>query len=132
MLRRPPRAKLTDTLFPCTALVRYDHGVRQRRGVGDDFGQGPRRCCGGRGPVRPVTAHCLPVPCGRDDCTGIPAVASSASSERSREVFQSETRTTPASRDRVTPSDTAGGIFVRSEKHTSELQSLMRISYAVF
>src|SRR3546814_4276425 len=25
-----------------------------------------------------------------------------------------------------------GGLFVRSEEHTSELQSLMRISYAVF
>src|SRR3546814_3456564 len=27
---------------------------------------------------------------------------------------------------------TIGGFFVRSEEHTSELQSLMRISYAVF
>src|SRR3546814_4902102 len=26
----------------------------------------------------------------------------------------------------------AGGVFERSEEHTSELQSLMRISYAVF
>src|SRR3546814_2665451 len=28
--------------------------------------------------------------------------------------------------------DVAGGLCVRSEEHTSELQSLMRISYAVF
>src|SRR3546814_9685429 len=28
--------------------------------------------------------------------------------------------------------DGAGGIVLRSEEHTSELQSLMRISYAVF
>src|SRR3546814_3347376 len=28
--------------------------------------------------------------------------------------------------------DTAGGLLLRSEEHTSELQSLMRISYAVF
>src|SRR3546814_5821462 len=30
------------------------------------------------------------------------------------------------------PNPTAGGKHVRSEEHTSELQSLMRISYAVF
>src|SRR3546814_3473354 len=30
------------------------------------------------------------------------------------------------------PADAAGGVAARSEEHTSELQSLMRISYAVF
>src|SRR3546814_6630110 len=34
--------------------------------------------------------------------------------------------------DLVAPLDVALGIFDRSEEHTSELQSLMRISYAVF
>src|SRR3546814_1892926 len=32
----------------------------------------------------------------------------------------------------ATPGDTPGGRELRSEEHTSELQSLMRISYAVF
>src|SRR3546814_6622527 len=36
-------------------------------------------------------------------------------------------------RDRAAPlSDRQGGVRTRSEEHTSELQSLMRISYAVF
>src|SRR3546814_5516484 len=30
------------------------------------------------------------------------------------------------------PSEAEGGVALRSEEHTSELQSLMRISYAVF
>src|SRR3546814_1766662 len=34
--------------------------------------------------------------------------------------------------DRVAAQHRAGGIEQRSEEHTSELQSLMRISYAVF
>src|SRR3546814_3550867 len=32
----------------------------------------------------------------------------------------------------ITNGDSAHGLVVRSEEHTSELQSLMRISYAVF
>src|SRR3546814_3707836 len=33
---------------------------------------------------------------------------------------------------RVTPKGATGTVYGRSEEHTSELQSLMRISYAVF
>src|SRR3546814_5698268 len=81
MIRRPPRATRTDTLFPYTTLfrsiaateyARFPDLVRQFY----ELGPGLARCCGPR-PIR-----------------------------------------TPSS--------------ARSEEHTSELQSLMRISYAVF
>src|SRR3546814_8845196 len=71
MIRRPPRATRTDTLFPYTTLFRSIHVLATDAGVGDDVG------------------HC---------------------------------RNTPLE----------GSILPRSEEHTSELQSLMRISYAVF
>src|SRR3546814_3348834 len=35
-------------------------------------------------------------------------------------------------REPLTPTTLAGAALIRSEEHTSELQSLMRISYAVF
>src|SRR3546814_7887412 len=41
-------------------------------------------------------------------------------------------RTIPESSYIVSPGDTLRGVGNRSEEHTSELQSLMRISYAVF
>src|SRR3546814_9121671 len=41
-------------------------------------------------------------------------------------------RTVVGQRDGVERGECAGGIVQRSEEHTSELQSLMRISYAVF
>src|SRR3546814_10481429 len=73
MIRRPPRATRTDTLFPYTTLF--------------------RSACPGQD-----RAACSP-----------PNSTGPASARRS----------TPAPRH-------------RSEEHTSELQSLMRISYAVF
>src|SRR3546814_3375960 len=89
MIRRPPRSKRTDTLFPYTTLFRslalIQHaqlaiGVGDRRGRRNDLGE-PRACRG--------IALLLPLGAVRAQRT-------------------------------------------RSEEHTSELQSLMRISYAVF
>src|SRR3546814_10345058 len=103
MIQRPTRSTRTDTLFPCTTLLRSlgEVGTRSRRplirahtvavrvGVGDGD-------LGGQ-----VTWNAL---CHSDGCTG------------------GEYRHQGA---HVTES-------ARSEEHTSELQSLMRISYAVF
>src|SRR3546814_1863893 len=47
-------------------------------------------------------------------CLSVPSISCSQSSSNSRRLL------------------TSPGRFVRSEEHTSELQSLMRISYAVF
>src|SRR3546814_5310678 len=104
MLRRPPRSTRTDTLFPYTTLFRSS-GVAQ--GLPD------RRCFLGRlhGPrTRPA----------------------SGKPERTCRLVQGR----QAQALRVAPVQVRGSRASarrhRSEEHTSELQSLMRISYAVF
>src|SRR3546814_10470952 len=96
MIRRPPRATRTDTLFPYTTLVRSPSKGRWRRMFG--------------------------LPC------------SSTTSAHAREWI--------IGRGKLTATCTRTGSFFRgkrweretrrSEEHTSELPSLMRISYAVF
>src|SRR3546814_3602863 len=105
MIRRPPRSTRTDTLFPYTTLFRSDGivgGVLQRA---------------------PLQAGAV-VGVGRRD-------------QRQR-VARSLRRPQPGACGQhvapvlglalVHPQQAA----LRSEEHTSELQSLMRISYAVF
>src|SRR3546814_7845949 len=48
-----------------------------------------------------------------------------ASKENTRIVYQKQAQT-------LSEPESAWGDYLRSEEHTSELQSLMRISYAVF
>src|SRR3546814_2445846 len=97
MLRRPPRSKRTDTLFPYTTLFRSS---------GQDRELGPARF-------------------GR------------ASSHLARRAAPWE-RPISISRPLLSQADNEAPIVAelfsveRSEEHTSELQSLMRISYAVF
>src|SRR3546814_4780315 len=104
MLRRPPRTTLTYTLFPYTTLFRSDGRAACYTAVTMRHLQ--------RGMKRRVL-HL--------DRTG-----SAASGDVGR-----------GSRAAV-PRDCHGAVRgdhvlpVRSEEHTSELQSLMRISYAVF
>src|SRR3546814_4540959 len=102
MIRRPPRYTLTDTLFPDTTLFRSLE----------------RRMAGRKLP--PLTSLGLGNKCRDDsgvDCYGAAAVFPSSAA---RQV--STIRSTVCSGPRA----------ARSEEHTSELQSLMRISYAVF
>src|SRR3546814_12038758 len=92
MIRRPPRATRTDTLFPYTTLFRSPrHACLPDR----------RQLCG-----RAVQGD------GGGEADGEPAVdpAGLTAARRSRPRRE----------------------LSRSEEHTSELQSLMRISYAVF
>src|SRR3546814_12568956 len=84
MIRRPPRSKRTDTLFPYTTLF--------RSGFDGDLIRGLRRGAG-----RPGAEHDA-------GCAADPGMLGEQS--------------------HIHPP--------RSEEHTSELQSLMRISYAVF
>src|SRR3546814_1968407 len=104
MLQRPPRSTLTDTLFPYTTLFRSLGLVR--RDAGGDAAAGQDRNGRGRDlSVRPLTPF-----------LGFLAVR--------RRKF---------GRGRIGPGELHRGRFAgRSEEHTSELQSLMRISYAVF
>src|SRR3546814_9053511 len=102
MIRRPPRSTRTDTLFPYTTLFRSSYQARMPIGI---------RCRKGfdlRAAVRRHHNH-------RADY---------------RDSIISEKR---SGEDEPHGKVRAVEIFaMRSEEHTSELQSLMRISYAVF
>src|SRR3546814_10001793 len=115
MIRRPPRSTRTATLFPYTTLFR---SPGEQRALGVEVVVG-----------RPVAGG---VPDGIDRAV--------ETSEAHRRVLrQGEEREAAAHRlavggDRLEARAHAGGDLLadRSEEHTSELQSLMRISYAVF
>src|SRR3546814_12996403 len=102
MIRRPPRSTRTDTLFPYTTLFRSD----------------------GAGRILPVLA----------------AVALFEESDAAGDDVRHDRRVGHVPfvhrrdfRDAVQrPPDRRFDEEARSEEHTSELQSLMRISYAVF
>src|SRR3546814_10496338 len=102
MIRSPPRTTRTDTLFPYTTLFR-SHDVRPA--VAGERQQGGRGRVGDRAQVRPVPD--LPDPAGGLAEGGGGRVAAASGGGRGKSAK-------------------------RSEEHTSELQSLMRISYAVF
>src|SRR3546814_8171091 len=111
---RPPRSTRTDTLVPYTPLFRSP---------------APRAACGaGALPGRP-----RPEVLGADGRTGTHCRAAGAGSGvvgdgRRRQGVLSSLQESPQRVLRVR----RGLQLLRSEEHTSELQSLMRISYAVF
>src|SRR3546814_10719342 len=123
MMRLPPRSTRTVTLFPYTTLFR---SVPRRR-PGD--GAGRQRLAEGaerhrqvqpdpdlrRAAARDRRNGRAPWP-GRDD--GRAAGAGHGTAARSRAALLGATG--------------CRGAHSRSEEHTSELQSLMRISYAVY
>src|SRR3546814_8156636 len=118
MIRRPPRSTRTDTLFPYTTLFRsYPEDIRQHDRAWE---RGRRRPQRRRHDVPEADASRVEV--------GLPERAVADLAERKGERCGSQGSRRPASAHR------AGGLRVRlrSEEHTAELQSLMRISYAVF
>src|SRR3546814_3831175 len=106
MIRRPPRSTRTDTLFPYTTLFRSP-ALESR----DD-------CCRHKSSERVIRLsnllRSLPLPLLRNDTR--------RRSLGSRQGHSAHGGAAP---------DWHQG-WLRSEEHTSELQSLMRISYAVF
>src|SRR3546814_4247631 len=105
MIRRPPRSTRTDPLFPYTTLFRSPPAqpVATRSGRVHD---GPARGDGFRG-VLPLLRR------------GRGAHGDPFRPDLSVQAFRAAPMGDPPVR-------------TRSEEHTSELQSLMRISYAVF
>src|SRR3546814_8088951 len=112
MIRRPPRSTRTDTLFPYTTLFRSPPPLGAQAGTelagGGDLGPLTRGC------KRPLTWCC----------------SSKSSCDPAEEV--AERRGFYSCYYRRWHTGRRWGRYSRSEEHTSELQSLMRISYAVF
>src|SRR3546814_10462041 len=117
MVRPPPRSTRTDTLFPYTTLFRS-----------------PLRSTGSTALVRGLSINKVlysesmadPVRSTRNPLTG--AMIISASAPLIVAPFALNVVIIPA----AVGLDCCNCRFLRSEEHTSELQSLMRISYAVF
>src|SRR3546814_5221187 len=112
MLRRPPRSTRTDTLFPYTTLFRSRHRhLFERDAVEQDL----HVLDGIDGDARLADVA--------DDARMVGIVAAVGG-----EVEGDGQAALP----RLEVAAVEGVRFLRSEEHTSELQSLMRISYAVF
>src|SRR3546814_9327375 len=103
MIRRPPRSTLTDTLFPYTTPFRSDT---------------PPSWSWINYAALLVCNHLIvPVELGPFGPAATKQVSDSIATVNQRQK---------------TPIHVVGLVPHRSEEHTSELQSLMRISYAVF
>src|SRR3546814_7121267 len=107
MIRRHPRSTRTAPLFPSTTLVR-SAGAAQR-----EQARSTRRKHFQRGAVKVIV----------DECAHRPGAIG-----KRRGLFGQPGR--QIMKLMASSVSLVGG--VRSEEHTSELQSLMRISYAVF
>src|SRR3546814_6244152 len=115
MIRRPPRSTRTDTLFPYTTLFRSSlrlFGHDRPQAAGRPFALFDPCAAFGWRLVVPVAG------------SGPPCHATSVSCALRGRIEDRPIVLAHEGRGR------AGAI--RSEEHTSELQSLMRISYAVF
>src|SRR3546814_9806429 len=124
MLRRPPRSTRTDTLFPYTTLFRSVQGIQHGEVDllevgGAEFAAVVEHhhlfAVGDRGEGIEVVAVVLRRPAGGGELLDLgPANALDRAGLRGEATL------------------TLLGEGARSDEHTSELQSLMRISYAVF
>src|SRR3546814_9974959 len=112
MIRRPPRSTRTDTLFPYATLFRSFAATLSRTPVSQSLtgrlGDVSRSFSGGSGDVM------VSISFRKDASSAQPWVGLAQAGLSAEDARIART--------------TAG----RSEEHTSELQSLMRISYAVF
>src|SRR3546814_6086066 len=118
MIRRPPRSTRTDTLFPYTTLCRSDAGREGGVLLGSLRGVPRLRALLALRALRPSGAGCAAEAHARGDAGDLRHLPLRDRLHHLRGLFE-------ARHELVHLGD-------RSEEHTSELQSLMRISYAVF
>src|SRR3546814_3945965 len=137
MIRRPPRSPRTDTLFPYTPLFRSPYAALGRPGDGL-FGDARAVVLDGKNDIFAVAPP--------RDADLAPGVARRILDERAEHFGKVAILDRQAERrvdiDREDDGLAMFGSFdhcdepfrhlLRSAEHTSELQSLMRISYAVF
>src|SRR3546814_2664307 len=125
MIRRPPRSTRADTLFPYTTRFR----------------SGGRRYAKAVAPALVAGAHCPRRLIGRGGFSVAPMAGTDAMMLRRRLMHRplgpgnksrDDSSVSSALSSHVANWSRIGRLRMRSEEHTSELQSLMRISYAVF
>src|SRR3546814_993156 len=104
MVRRPPVSTLTDPLFPYTTLFRSECGIQRNWHSREGLSHYARQ------------VH-------RSVADGVTGIFSACSSSSGLSISTSQW---------AGAASWAASASNRSEEHTSELQSLMRISYAVF
>src|SRR3546814_4977915 len=139
MLRRPPRSTRTDTLFPYTTLFRSDEG-RVLRLVGDGGRIEQDLRAHQRHGARALRKPLVPAVGGAQ--RAVARVPHPKAGVAGLEVvFFLVVRPVGNVRLAIVDEPAAVGVdhrqrivvrVVRSEEHTSELQSIMSISYAVF
>src|SRR3546814_2882156 len=132
LIRRPPRATRTDTLFPYTTLFRSPACPGRNRpppGGRDRTGAAGRHGAAGPWPDGAAVRGAAPASttdCRRADAAWPPHAPPEASAAPAK----------PRCRGRKAADGRSAAVQSsysdRSEEHTSELQSLMRLSYAVF
>src|SRR3546814_1939747 len=119
MIRRPPRSTRTDTLFPYTTLFRSLDGMAKATG----------RCLVSGAGWGVLAAESLVLKLCRDRPPAMRVRVDLAP------YIQAPGRVGETFASTIVDGMCVGGHVYkggRSEEHTSELQSLMRISYAVF
>src|SRR3546814_3855600 len=124
MIRRPPRSTRTDTLFPYTTLFRSVH--REDARLANFLDRAIMVAVFREPPLEPLGRHArhhLPIASDACDSHGVLV-------DVGREDLH--LRGDLPLGHGLLQEDRDGIGLLRSEEHTSELQSLMRISYAVF
>src|SRR3546814_9892986 len=114
MIRRPPRSTRTDTLFPYTTLFRSEKRIPSFAGTTN-------------GAIKQLSFSLFR----REGCLDRRKRYRLLSCRRSGHFAPAHGRTEAMAICRQAAQRGDRGV-PRSEEHTSELQSLMRISYAVF
>src|SRR3546814_9267194 len=122
MIRRPPISTLTESLYPCTTFHPISLLSSLARYRSSSLPAQARRAESPLGPV--LSAECWPPLCWEFSSFRSSICRSAAGLVRNGLL-------PPVRRDR-SPIMRKVLALTRSEEHTSELQSLMRISYAVF
>src|SRR3546814_4931367 len=134
MIRVPPGSTRTDTLCPYTALFRSlrtrrggghlreqrDGAEQRQREEGGDITHGDSSCFAGVTDARRAGGGASIVLGGALDFAALGIPFAQSLGEAAGRAVGTDRRATVRAAD------------ARSEEHTSELQSLMRISYAVF
>src|SRR3546814_2172432 len=118
MIRRPPRYTRTDTLCPYTTLFRSP-APRARPDASRRAKAAPAR------PIPPTSSKPPPSAPSRVTKTAPPTAAAASPDQKGSIMAKDNVEGAPKKKGKFKK-------LLRSEEHTSELQSLMRISYDVF